>query len=90
MTSFWEDCIEDLPINLEDIKKFAHNPQIHIKNIRKICRWAYYENGSVMTSINYLKTMFTLDKVVYSKSKTKRKKKFENARQLMQQTLDTL
>lgn len=33
MTSFWEDCIEDLPINLEDIKKFAHNPQIHIKNI---------------------------------------------------------
>jgi hypothetical protein len=90
MTSFFEDCIEDLPINIEDIKKFAHNPQIHIKNIRKICRWAYYENGSVMTSINYLKTMFTLDKVVYSKSKTKRKKKFENARQLMQQTLDTI
>ena len=59
--------IEDLPINIEDIKKFAHNPQIHIKNIRKICRWAYYENGSVMTSIYYLKTMFTLDKVVYSK-----------------------
>lgn len=35
MTSFWEDCIEDLPINIEDIKKFAHNPQIHIKIFAK-------------------------------------------------------
>lgn len=90
MTSFWGDCLEGLPIDIDDIKKFAHNPQLHIKNIRKVCRWAYYENGSVMTSVNYLKTMFTLDKVVYSKSKTKRKKKFENARQLMQQTLDNI
>lgn len=35
MTSFFEDCIEDLPINIEDIKKFAHNPQIHIKIFAK-------------------------------------------------------
>ena len=79
--SVFIDCFDDLPIDLEKIKNLAKNPQQHIKELRKVSEWAYYKNGSIMSSVNYLKTMYTLDKVIYSKNKKVKYKKFENNRE---------
>ena len=88
--SVFIDCFDDLPIDLEKIKNLAKNPQQHIKELRKVSEWAYYKNGSIMSSVNYLKTMYTLDKVIYSKNKKAKYKKFENNREIMQNVLDKI
>lgn len=84
------EIFDDLPISMENVKELAKKPQEHIRELRKISEWAYYKNGSVMNSVNYLKTMFTLDKVVFSKRQKKKYKKFENNRDLIQSTLDSI
>lgn len=78
----------ECPVDLDMISEYKANPMLYNAQLRQLAWWAYRTNGTISSGLDYMRSMHTLDKVVYSSSsnssasfaKRKRanKKKFES------------
>jgi hypothetical protein len=81
------------PYTVEQIRRFRKNPQRYYYELRKMAMWCYAANGTVTTAIDLLKSLFTLDSVVWCKSKGRRDKypsSYAKNKSLMLSTLNTI
>ncbi len=75
--------IIDCPVDTSMIDDYLREPMLYNQELRKLSWWAYRTNGTVSSGVDYMRSMHTLDKVVYSKksssksSAAKRKKNKE-------------
>lgn len=87
------DYMDDLPCSINEIRRYARNPQLYNKELRDLAWWVYSVNGSVRSAVNYMCTMHTLDKVVVCKSGKigkERPKNFAKNRKRMISVLNTI
>ena len=76
--------IIDCPIDTSMISDYLREPMLYNQELRKLSWWAYRTNGIVSSGVDYMRSMHTLDKVVYSKKESsksvsaKRKKNKEH------------
>lgn len=87
---FWENP-GSMPHNKETILSAMRAPMEHNDILRAMAWWAYRVNGSVAASVNYARSIFTLDKLVVRKdSKKKKPRNFGRNSQTMSRLLDTI
>lgn len=82
------DTVIDCPVDLGMISEYKESPMIYHRELRKLSWWAYRTNGAISSGLDYMRSMHTLDKVVYcstnnisesfKKRKNVNKKKFES------------
>lgn len=87
------DYMDELPCSIQEIRRYARNPQFYNKELRDLAWWAYSINGSVRSAINYICTMHTLDKVVVCKNGKigkERPRNFAKNRKKMISVLNTI
>ena len=85
---FTGDMVIDCPVDLEMISEYKSKPMKFNQQLRQLAWWAYRTNGTISSGIDYMRTMHTLDRVVYSttnntsesfkRKKLSNKKKFES------------
>lgn len=91
-TLFGENCFTPV-YSSKDIQTYINKPEIYQKELRNLGWWAYRVDGAVSSTVDYIRTMHTLDKTVVCKSRNKDNKKprnFHRNKQLMLNTLDTI
>lgn len=92
MTAVFGDYI-DSPYDIKDIQTYMKNPMLHNEKLRELAWWSYRSNGTISSAIDYMRSMHTLDRVIYSKNKGKDKafqNKVESNKAKMESTLDTI
>lgn len=82
------DTVIDCPVDLDMISEYKANPMIYNQQLRRLSWWAYRTNGTISSGLDYMRSMHTLDKVVYTtvpntsdsfkKRRMSNKKKFES------------
>ena len=59
----------EMPYTTQDMRRFAQDPMLYIRELRELARWAYNTNGVITTAIDYMRALHTLDTVIASKSR---------------------
>ena len=82
------DTVIDCPVDLDMISEYKGSPMVYHHELRKLSWWAYRTNGAISSGLDYMRSMHTLDKVVYcstnntsdsfKKRKNTNKKKFDS------------
>ena len=67
VVSYGASC--NAPYSPSEIMNMAKNPMLHITQLRRWARWAYYSNGTVTTAIDSLISLHSLDYVIVAKPK---------------------
>ena len=67
VVSYGASC--NAPYSPSEIMNMAKNPMLHITQLRRWARWAYYSNGTVTTAIDSLVSLHSLDYVIVAKPK---------------------
>lgn len=57
------------PYTIQEITAMAKNPMLHIEQLRRWAKWAYYSNGTTTTAIDSLVSLHSLDYIVTVKPK---------------------
>ena len=63
--------VVDCPFSNEDIKRYLIEPMKYNKELRCLGWWAYRSNGDVASSVDYMRSMHTLDGVPICRSRDK-------------------
>jgi hypothetical protein len=58
----------DCPVDLNMLNDFIKDPMSYNKQLRELSWWVYHTDGTISSGLDYMRTMHTLDKVVYNKS----------------------
>lgn len=80
--------IKGFPYSIEEIRGFLKDPMLHNKELRDASWWAYRANGSVSSTIDYLRSLHTLDKEIVCKQK--KSTNFKKNKTKMNLVLDTI
>lgn len=85
--------IIDCPIDLNEVNTYLKDPMVYNRQLRQLAWWAYRTDGTISSGLDYMRSMHTLDKVVYCKtddsSDTFKKRKQAN-KSKFESTLDTI
>lgn len=58
----------DCPVDLNMLNDYIKDPMTYNKQLRDLSWWVYHTDGTISSGLDYMRTMHTLDKVVYNKS----------------------
>ena len=75
-----------MPYEIAEIRNFIYDPIRWNKEIRDLCWWAYNANGVITNVVDYMCSIPTLDRIIFTKDR--KKQTFENARRLFSYVLD--
>lgn len=81
---------EEIPYKIEEIKKFIQQPMIYNKELRCLAWWAYHSNGSVSSTVDYMRSLHTLDKEIVCKNKIANSIKPKNLKANKQKMISVL
>lgn len=60
--------IIDCPIDLSMLPNYLKDPMSYNQQLRQLAWWVYRTDGTISSGLDYMRSMHTLDKVVYCKS----------------------
>lgn len=67
--SVYNGCdIIDCPVDLSMLNDYLKDPMSYNQQLRQLAWWVYRTDGTISSGLDYMRSMHTLDKVVYSKS----------------------
>ena len=83
----------DCPLDLNSLNDYLKNPMLYNQQLRELAWWVYRTDGTISSGLDYMRSMHTLDKVVYCKSdnsSTSFKKRKQANKTKYESTLDTI
>jgi len=81
------------PSTIDQLKRVLMNPQTENKALRDMCWWAYTSNGIIRNVVDYMVSLPTLDRIIYTKDKRsdgKKPARYARNKALFTSVLDTI